>query len=203
MENWILYMIEEFGYIGVFLILVIENVFPPIPSELVLPFSGFVTTQTNLDTFTMILAATGGSIIGAVILYSIGTALNVDRIDYIVERWGKVLQLEKRHIERAEKWFEKYGPWTVFLCRMVPLLRSLISIPAGMSRMKWFLFVFLTSAGTFIWNSFLILSGVQLGEAWPQILKYMKIYSNGIYMAIGIVIVWVLVLYITKRHNKK
>ena len=142
MENWITQFMEQYGYIGVFLMIALENVFPPIPSELILPFGGFMTTQpTGMTVPGVVIAATAGSVVGAVILYGIGLLLDVERLEKIIDRWGHILRITKEDIHKADAWFDKYGIWTVLFCRMVPLIRSLISIPAGMSNMKFSLFI--------------------------------------------------------------
>src|ERR1041384_4906596 len=142
MENWITQFMEQYGYIGVFLMIALENVFPPIPSELILPFGGFMTTQpTGMAVPGVIIASTAGSVVGAVILYGIGLLLDVERLEKIIDRWGHILRITKEDIHKADAWFDKYGIWTVLFCRMVPLIRSLISIPAGMSNMKFSLFI--------------------------------------------------------------
>ncbi|HBS45751.1 MAG TPA: alkaline phosphatase, partial [Paenibacillus sp.] len=140
MQAWITDFMEQFGYFGIFLMLAFENIFPPIPSEVILPFGGFMTTTTNLTIPGVIIAATLGSLLGAVILYYIGRLLDVNRLEKIVERWGGLLRISKKDIHKADAWFDKYGYWTVLFCRMVPLVRSLISIPAGMSGMKFGVF---------------------------------------------------------------
>lgn len=203
MEDWIFRIIEDYGYFGVFLIIVIENVFPPIPSEIVLSFSGFMTTKTNLTIPLMIVASTAGSVLGGTILYFIGTILDVERLEKIVDKWGKYLQLKREDIYKADAWFDRYGIWTVFFCRMVPLLRSLISIPAGMSNMKFPLFFVFTLLGTIIWNTMLIVIGAKLGESWKEILTYTEVYSKFIY-AFGILaIIWVLFYFGRRIFYKK
>ena len=133
MEEWIKGLVEQFGYWGVFFLIAIENVFPPIPSEVILTFSGFLTYSTNLTVFGVVLVSTAGSVIGAVILYGIGLLLDVERLEKIIDKYGKVLRLTREDIYKADAWFDKYGIWTVLFCRVIPLVRSLISIPAGMS----------------------------------------------------------------------
>src|SRR5690606_30525922 len=141
MENWITDFMEQFGYIGIFLLIALENVFPPIPSEVILTFGGFMTTYSDLTMTGVIVAATLGSVLGAVILYGAGYMLNVDRLEAIIDKWGKYLRLKKEDVRKADAWFDKYGYWTVLFCRMIPLIRSLISIPAGMAKMKFGLFL--------------------------------------------------------------
>ncbi len=203
MEEWIFNIIENYGYLGVFLIIVIENVFPPIPSELVLPFSGFMTTKTELSVAMMIFASTAGSVVGGTILYYIGTILDVERLEKIVDRWGKYLQLKREDVHKADAWFDRYGIWTVFFCRMVPLLRSLISVPAGMSNMKMPLFLLFTLLGTAIWNTLLIVIGAKLGENWKQILSYTEVYSDVIYAVGAIAILAVLFFFGRRIFYKK
>ncbi|UFU00328.1 DedA family protein [Radiobacillus kanasensis] len=204
METWVTEIIREYGYIGVFLTMVLENVFPPIPSEIVLPFSGFMTTKTNLSPILMIIVASLGSITGAVILYWIGSKLNVERLEGIVERWGHILRLKKEDVRKADAWFDRYGIWTVLFCRIVPLIRSLISIPAGMSGMPFSLFLLFTTIGTLVWNTILILIGVNLGSAWPTIVGYMDLYSNFIYVLLVLLAILALFWYlklVKKRKN--
>lgn len=203
MEEWIFNIIENYGYLGVFLIIVIENVFPPIPSEIVLPFSGFMTTKTELSVAMMIAVSTAGSVVGGTILYYIGTILDVERLEKLVDRWGKYLQLKREDVYKADAWFDRYGIWTVFFCRMVPLLRSLISVPAGMSNMKMPLFLLFTLLGTAIWNTLLIVIGAKLGENWTQILSYTEVYSDIIYAVGAIVILAVLIFFGRRIFYKK
>ena len=168
MQSWITDFMEQFGYIGIFLMIALENVFPPIPSEVILPFGGFMTTYTELTVVGVIIASTAGSVVGAVILYGIGLLLDVERLEKIIDRWGHILRVTKEDIHKADAWFDKYGVWTVFFCRMVPLIRSLISIPAGMSNMKFSLFLIFTFFGTLIWNIILVSIGAALGENWEE-----------------------------------
>jgi membrane protein DedA with SNARE-associated domain len=202
-ETWITEFISEFGYLGVFLIIVLENLFPPIPSEIVLSFSGFMTTRTDLTVVGIIVASTAGSVLGAVILFGIGRILDVKRLEKIIERWGHILRLKKDDIRKADAWFDKYGVWTVFFCRMIPLLRSLISIPAGMSNMNFPLFLLLTFIGTLIWNTILVSVGATLGESWHTIVALTDVYSNVIYVVIALGMVWAVFYYIKVLRKRK
>lgn len=201
MENWITSFMEQFGYIGIALIIALENVFPPIPSEIVLPFGGFMTTYTSLTVFWVIVAATIGSVVGAVILYGVGLLLDVERLEKIVDRWGHILRIKKEDIRKADAWFDKYGYWTVLFCRMIPLVRSLISIPAGMSNMKFGLFLVYTTIGTLIWNTILVLVGATLGSNWHEITDFIGVYSNFAYAIIAIAGIVFLIWFF--RRNKK
>lgn len=201
MQNWITDFMEQFGYLGIFLMIALENVFPPIPSEVILPFGGFMTTYSNLTVPGVIAAATGGSVLGAVVLYGIGLLLDVERLEKIVDRWGHILRVTKKDIHKADSWFDKYGYWTVLFCRMIPLIRSLISIPAGMSNMKFPLFLLFTTIGTLIWNIILVSVGAALGESWEDITYFMDIYSNIAYALIGIGIIVFVIWFIRKKRR--
>ena len=202
MESWITSFMEQYGYIGVFLMIALENVFPPIPSEIILPFGGFMTTYTSMTVPGVILASTAGSVVGAVILYGIGLLLDVERLEKIVDRWGHILRITKEDIHKADTWFDKYGIWTVLFCRMIPLVRSLISIPAGMSNMKFSLFLLFTFIGTLIWNIILVSVGAALGENWGSITNFIGVYSNIAYAIIGIGIIIFLILFFRKKSKK-
>ena len=203
MQNWVTEIMEQFGYLGIFLMMALENIFPPIPSEIVLPFGGFLTTYTDLTVIGVITAASLGSVIGAMILYGIGLLIDVERLEKIIDRFGHILRIKKEDIYKADAWFDKYGYWTVFFCRMVPLIRSLISIPAGMSNMKFSIFLILTTIGTLIWNILLISVGVVLGANWENILSFMDVYSNIVYALIVIGGIIVFYLYVRMRKKRK
>ena len=164
MQELIIQTIENWGYIGVFLLIAVENIFPPIPSEVILAFGGFATAKTNLTLIGVIIAATLGSTFGALVLYFIGRLLNKDRLEKIVSgKIGKALRLKPEDIEKANKWFETKGQKTVFICRFIPIVRSLISVPAGMSKMGVPRFLVYTILGSTIWNTVLVSLGNALG----------------------------------------
>ncbi|HZG70002.1 MAG TPA: DedA family protein [Chondromyces sp.] len=202
MESWIIKLMEEYGYLGVFLLIALENLFPPIPSEVILTFGGFMTHSTDLSVTGVIIASTTGSVAGAVILYGVGLLLDVERLEKIVDRYGHILRLTRKDIHRADAWFDKYGIWTVFLCRMVPLIRSLISVPAGMSNMNFLLFLVFTTLGTLIWNTVLVNVGAAFGESWHVIVEYMDIYSTVVYAILAILAVLAFVWYMRLRKSR-
>ena len=207
MEQFIINAMEQFGYIGVFLLIAIENIFPPIPSEVILVFGGFMTTYTTLNIPIMILAATLGSLLGAIVLYYIGKIFNKERLKKIISgKIGKVLRLKASDIEKADKWFDTKGNKTVFFCRFIPIVRSLISIPAGMSEMPMQKFLIYTILGSLIWNTVLIVVGSIVGDKWETIVGYLDNFSNVI--LIILVIIFVLAMYYwfvirKKKQNKK
>ncbi|WP_173917497.1 DedA family protein [Halobacillus sp. Marseille-Q1614] len=200
MEDWLMGIINNYGYMGILVLIALENIFPPVPSEVILTFGGFVTTTSNLSIFGVVMASTAGSVLGAVVLYGIGLLLSVERLERIIEKWGHILRLTKQDVRKADKWFDRYGPWTVFFCRFVPLIRSLISIPAGMSKMNVAVFFVFTTLGTLIWNVVLVYLGASVGESWEEIVGYMDVYSKFIYTILAVLIVVLVVMYIKKRR---
>ncbi|MEH6941326.1 DedA family protein [Bacillus sp. JJ722] len=203
MEAWIMDVMDQFGYWGVFLLIALENIFPPIPSEVILTFGGFMTEKTNLTVTGVIMVSTAGSVIGAILLYGIGRLLDVERLEKIIDRYGRILRLTKDDLYRADAWFDKYGIWTVLFCRLIPLIRSLISIPAGMSNMNFGLFLLLTTIGTLVWNTILVNVGAAVGSNWHEIVGYMDIFSNVVYAILAILGILVIVWYMKKRKERK
>ncbi|MFG6149389.1 DedA family protein [Halobacillus sp. B23F22_1] len=202
MEDWLIGIIDEFGYIGILLLIAGENIFPPIPSEVILTFGGFVTTTSSLSIFGVVIAATAGSVIGALVLYGIGQQLDVVRLEKMVDKWGHLLRLKRNDVYRADQWFDKYGPWTVFFCRFVPLIRSLISIPAGMSNMPLPSFLSLTTLGTLIWNVVLVNLGASVGASWEEIVHYMDVYAKIIYVLLILLFIILIGMFIRKRKRR-
>ena len=203
MEEIILNIIEKFGYLGVFLLIAIENIFPPIPSEVILLFSGFITINTKLNIFYMILFSLLGSLLGAIILYFIGRLINKDRIKQLLStRIGKTLKLTNDDIDKADDWFNKKGNKAVFICRFIPVVRSLISIPAGMNKMNMIKFIVYTLLGSLIWNIVLLFLGYKVGENWTDTAAIIDKYS----LLVLILLILTLVIFIIMvfyRKNKK
>ncbi|AGR13696.1 DedA family protein [Listeria monocytogenes] len=202
METWITSIMADFGYIGIFVLIMVENLFPPIPSEIILTFGGFMTTVTSLNVVMVIIVATLGSVVGAILLYKVASYFGKERLTKIVLKYGRILRLKESDIERAESFFLKYGSWAVFLCRMIPLIRSLISIPAGMTKMKMSRFLILTTAGSLLWNTVLIGLGAVLGESWNEIVVFMDSFSTIIYSVIAILVVVSLGFFFRARFKK-
>lgn len=202
MEQWITEIMSDYGYFGIFLLIMLENVFPPIPSEVILTVGGFMTTTTTMTIPGVIAASTAGSVFGAIILYGIGLLLDVERLEKIVDKYGRILRVKKADIHRADAWFDRYGIWTVFFGRLIPLVRSLISIPAGMSNMKFWLFLTFTTLGTLLWNTVLVYVGEAVGDNREAILEQLDVFSNIVYAVIvlvGLAAIWYYVKKIRTR----
>lgn len=204
MQDFIISIMNQFGYFGIFFLIFIENVFPPIPSEVVLLFGGFMTTYTKLNIFLMIVFSTLGSVVGAIVLYYVGKILNKERLKKIVSgKIGKILRLKASDIEKADHWFDTKGNKTVFFCRFIPVVRSLISIPAGMSEMAMGKFLLYTTVGSAIWNSVLLIVGNKVGENWESILGIMDQYSHIVLILLIILFIAFLVYFFGFRNAKK
>lgn len=204
MEQWITQFMEQFGCFGIALLIFLENIFPPIPSEIILTFGGFMTTKSSLGFIGVTVASTLGSIIGAIVLYGIGLWIGEDKLYRLVNRYGKILRVKSTDLTKTFKWFEKYGYWTIFFCRFVPLIRSLISIPAGITKMNFSVFVIFSTLGTIIWNMVLIYLGMKVGGNWHQIVYYMDIYSKVIYVILLLIVIYFIWKWLKRvRKNKQ
>lgn len=190
MRDAIAYVIENFGYFGVAALIALENVFPPIPSEIILPLTGFLAGQGLLSLPGAALAATAGSVVGALILYGIGRWVSEERLRKLIRRFGRVLLLRESDLDRALDWFDRHGGKAVFLCRLMPVVRSLISIPAGLARMRLGKFVAYTAVGSGIWNTALLGIGWTLGDQWERVLRYAEFFEYAVILALVAAVLW-------------
>lgn len=203
MQDWITGLMNSFGYLGVGLLIFLENIFPPIPSEIILPFGGFMTTQSNLQVPLVVVAATVGSVAGALVLYAVGSILNEERLErWLNGRIGKILRFKPDDVHKARVWFLKKGSISVLLCRCVPIVRSLISIPAGMAKMKLPKFILFTTIGSAVWNTVLVSLGALMGESWDKIADYVGAYSHVVVWLIVLAVVVLLAVWLVRRHLK-
>ncbi len=203
MQEIIIEIMNQFGYIGICLLILVENVFPPIPSEVILTFGGFMTTQSDMSVLGVIVVSTIGSVLGAIVLYLVGRLINKD----VIEKWldgkvGKILRFKREDVEKANGWFEKKGKWTVLFCRCVPIVRSLISIPAGMSKMAFTPFILLTTLGSALWNTVLVILGNVAGNSWEKISHIIDKFSDVILIVLIVAVIAFLVWHFTKKDKK-
>lgn len=203
LQYWMVSLMNHYGYLGIAFLILIENLFPPIPSEVILTFGGFLTTYTNMHLIGVILSSTVGSVFGAVILYEIGKLLPVSKLESIVSgKIGKLLHFKKEDVSHAVEWFNSKGNYTVFFCRFIPIVRSLISIPAGMAHMHFSKFFLLTSLGSLIWNTVLVTLGSVAGASWQKAAGYFHSYSQaGKLVLVGFTLIG-LFFYIKRRFLK-
>jgi membrane protein DedA with SNARE-associated domain len=185
MTGWIADLIEAFGALGVAFLMALENLFPPIPSELILPFAGFLVGRGEIGFLPALIASTAGSLSGALILYALGRWGGRN----LILRYGRYLRVKEVDLDRAEGWFDKYDEWVVLFGRMVPGVRSVVSIPAGMLRTPFLRFVLLTTAGSAAWNTLLLGAGWYLGENWQQIEGFVGSLSNFVLVLVAVALV--------------
>jgi membrane protein DedA with SNARE-associated domain len=190
LADWVTSVIDRLGYVGVALLVALENVFPPIPSEIVLPFAGFTASDGNANLFGMIAAATIGSLVGAWVLYGFAAWIGPERLGQLVVRYGKYLRITERDLAKSEAWFDRHAMSAVLICRCVPLIRSLISIPAGFRRMPFGRFTLYTAIGSLVWNAALISAGYALRERWEDVEPVMSIAQYVVIAAIVLAIAW-------------
>jgi membrane protein DedA with SNARE-associated domain len=190
MANWVMSTMYSAGYAGLVFLMFLENVFPPIPSELIMPLAGFMATQDRLSIVGVIVAGTAGSVLGAVPLYYLGRRLGARRLQEFADRHGRWLTLSRGDLERARHWFERHGPSAVFFCRLVPGLRSLISLPAGIARMNVALFMLWTTLGALLWTALLAGLGWFLGHNFKEVERWLDPFSWVVLGTIAVMYVW-------------
>ncbi len=169
LTDWVTDVVDRLGYVGVALLVALENLFPPIPSEIILPFAGFVARDGDAAIVGMILAATVGSLVGAWVLYGVAAWIGPERLERFLVKRGKWFRLTPADIAKSERWFDRRAGAAVLICRCVPLVRSLISIPAGFRRMPFARFSIYTVVGSVVWNAALISAGYALRDNWEDV----------------------------------
>lgn len=186
--EWVRDVIGALGYVGVAVLTALETVFPPIPSEIVLPLAGSLIDDGRFSFVWLVVAATVGSVAGATVLYGLGWWIKPDRLTWLVRRFGRYALIDEDDLDRAQGWFDRHGGKAVLIGRCVPGIRSLISIPAGIERMPVGRFLGYTAVGSAIWNGALIGVGWVLGEQWHRVQDYVEILE---YLVIGVAVVLV------------
>jgi membrane protein DedA with SNARE-associated domain len=189
MFEWITDIISRLGYAGVAVLTLLENVFPPIPSELVIPLAGFVAAGGDLNLAVVILAGSCGSLAGATIWYAIGRSIGERRLRAWVSRHGRWLTLGPRDVDRAQAWFKRHGNAAVFYGRLMPGVRTFVSLPAGFSRMKLLPFLLYSALGTVIWTSALACAGVLLQANFALVGDYLNAATNAVLALAGVLLI--------------
>ena len=201
MNNFVINIMNKFGYVGILFLITIENLFPPIPSEVILTLGGFMTKQDgiNISILGVIISSTIGSVIGAIILYFIGYILNKDRLIKIANsKLGKILHLKEDDIIKSSNKYSKNNKLTVLYSRFIPIVRSLISIPAGMNKMNFLLFLIYTFIGSLIWNTVLVSLGALVGKNYMLVANIFSKYSKVILFGL----IGILIYKIIKKINE-
>ncbi len=183
---WITETMNSMGYIAIVFLMFLENVFPPIPSELIMPLAGFLVSQGDLSFVGVVAAGTFGTVLGALPLYYAGKLLGLERLKQWADRYGRWFTVSGKDLDNSNRWFDRHGVRTIFLCRLVPGIRSLISIPAGINNMHMGIFLVYTTMGSSIWSALLALAGYMLGENYVRVESYMGPVS---YIVLGVLVV--------------
>ncbi|MGP3965005.1 DedA family protein [Nonomuraea sp. 3N208] len=200
MTDWLVGLMETLGAPGAGLAIALENLFPPLPSEVILPLAGFTASRGEMGLLDVLVWTTLGSVVGALALYAVGALLGRERVLAIASRLPLV---KVSDIEKTEAWFARHGRKTVFFGRMIPIFRSLISVPAGVERMPLPAFTLLTTAGSLIWNTLFVLAGYFLGENWSLVEAYVGVGTNiVIAMVVAAVLVFVGVRLAERRKGR-
>ena len=187
LTDWVVDVIKAIGYLGVALLVATESVFPPIPSEVVLPAAGLAASRGEANVVLMVVAATIGSVLGAWVLYLLSAAIGEVRLQALVARYGRWIGVKPKDLARAEAWFDDHSNSAVLICRCVPLIRSLVSIPAGFRRMNPLQFTIYTALGSLVWNAVLIGAGYQLGDRWEVVSEWVGVLQ---YVVVAAIVLW-------------
>ena len=190
MDNWVAEILQQLGYLGLVYLMFVENIFPPIPSELIMPLAGYLVAKGELTYAGVVLAGTAGSVAGALPLYALGRRLGRQRVIDWADRHGRWLTISGHHIEKATAWLDRHGTWAIFFGRLVPGVRSLISIPAGIARLNFPLFLLLTTLGSALWSALLAGAGYLLGSSFDKVEDVLSPVSNAILVGVALVYLW-------------
>lgn len=199
LAEWITVIVSRFGYVGVGALVALENLVPPIPSEVVLPMAGFAAARGVVTLPGAIVAATAGSVVGALTLYGIGRGIGERRVRRLVARHGRWVLLGPQDIDRADEWFARYGSFAVLGGRLVPGVRSFVSLPAGASRMGLGRFTVLTTIGSGVWNIALISVGFVLGAQWHLVADWIGRVSTLVWIIVGLLVLWFVARRVLRR----
>lgn len=199
---WITGVIDTSGYLGIAFLIFLENIFPPIPSELVLPLTGFLVSEGRFS-FTLVMTATVvGSVLSSLVWWGVGKLYGQERVYRLVGRYGKWFLLRTSDIEKAERFFAKHGGKAVFFGRFVPGIRSVISLPAGLADMPVLRFVIFTALGSGLWNALLVGVGMVLQSRWRDLLGYLDTFEYAAYAAIALLVLWFFISRLWARVDK-
>lgn len=199
MVEWITNTMQSMGYLGIALLMFLENLFPPIPSELIMPLAGFTASKGDMQLIPAIAAGTIGTVLGALPWYYAGKLLSEERLRNLADKYGKWIAVSGADIDKSNRWFNRHGNKAVFLCRLVPGVRTLISLPAGINNMPLIPFLAYSTGGTVLWVSFLTLAGYKLAENYERVDEYLAPVSK----IVVVIIVIGFILWVVKKNMQK
>lgn len=199
MATWIIETINSLGYAGIFLLMLAESLFPPIPSELIIPFAGYSAANGTLNLWLVLLSATVGAVVGMLPWYFAGRIFGLERVRWLADRFGRFMTLNSEEIDTATDWFRRFGPIIVFVGRLMPLIRTLISVPAGLAAMPFWKFLLFSTLGALTWNSILVGAGYLLAEHYELVETWL---DPGTTIVLGLVVVIYVYRFITWRRGQ-
>lgn len=201
MEHIITEFISKWGYLAITILVLLENILPFIPSEIILTFAGLLSTKSDLSLPMLFVISTVASFVGLLVLYYISRLVSEERLYRFVDKYGKWIKLKGKDVARANDWFKRYGEVAVLVCRFVPVLRVLITIPAGINRMNLVKFVVLSLIGTTIWNFALIYLGSLLSDSWDVLMNGIHTYSYVMYVLLAVVIIYIIYRFVKRKRK--
>lgn len=190
MNDWVIRLIEQSGYLGVGFLMFLETIFPPIPSEVIMPVAGVAAANGRMNFYLVVLVGTAGAMLGNIVWYLAARALGIQRLEPLIRRYGRWITVSWRDIERAEGWFRRNGIFFVFLGRMLPTVRSLVSVPAGLLKMRFRSFLIASTIGTLGWTALLAGAGYKLRENFAEIDGFIGPASNAIIAVLVVGYLW-------------
>ncbi len=190
MSEFIIGFITSWSYFGIFLLMVLENIFPPIPSELIMPFAGYVAANGDLNVIGVLAAGTLGSLVGTSAWYVVARLMGLHRFTSLCNKLGRVATLGEDDIDKAYHWFERYGAWAVFVGRLIPAIRTLISVPAGLAAMPFGRFLVISAAGTLAWTALLTAAGYLLQAGYDIVEAWVDPVSTGVVILAVVIYLW-------------
>ncbi|NBE80519.1 DedA family protein [Micromonospora rubida] len=200
LTGWVASVIDSLGAVGVAALVALESIIPPIPSEVVLAMAGYLAAEGRFNLVLIVVAATVGSVVGALVLYWLGAAVGEDRL----KRWLDHIPLvDREDLEKANRWFERHGRWAVLVGRVVPVVRSLVSVPAGANRMPLGEFILLTTLGSGVWNALIVGAGFALGSRWEDVDQYSSWFNYAIFAVFGVMVVGWAVKKVRRRRARR
>ena len=190
MSDWVVRLIDQSGYLGIAFLMFLETIFPPIPSEVIMSIAGVAAGQGKLSYWLVVASGTGGAMLGNIVWYLAARALGLERLHPIIDRWGRWLTITWPEVQRADAWFRQHGMWFVFLGRLLPTVRSLVSVPAGLLHMQFRRFLAASILGTAMWTALLAGAGFKLGENYDGIDNVIGPASNAILITLAAGYLW-------------
>jgi membrane protein DedA with SNARE-associated domain len=195
MGDWVIRMIEQSGYLGVGFLMFLETIFPPIPSEVIMPVAGVAAARGDMSLGGVIAAGTSGAMLGNIVWYLAARALGIVRFKPLIDRYGRWITMNWEEVERAEVWFRRNGTFFVFLGRMLPTVRSLVSVPAGLLKMRFKTFFIASTIGTLGWTSALAVAGYKLREQFKEVDVLLGPVSTAIIVTLAVGYLWRVIRY--------